>query len=79
MAAPDQRSWATIARPSDLGDFIRRQRIAQDWTQEELAAELGITRQYLQEIEQGKPSLFVERLFAVLRELDITWKFEARR
>src|SRR5690242_5019270 len=74
-----QHAWATVARPRDLGDFLRSQRVAQEWTQEELAAELGITRQYLHEIEQGKPSLYTERLFAILRELGITLRVEATR
>ena len=73
------RPWATVARPSDLGDFLRAERVAQNWTQEELAAELGITRQYLHEIEQGKPSLYTTRLFAILRELGVTLRVEATR
>lgn len=74
-----QHDWATVARPSDLGAFLRAQRVSQDWTQDELAAELGITRQYLHEIEQGKPSLYTDRLFAVLRELGVTLRVEATR
>jgi len=70
--------WAAVTRPTDLGHFLRRQRQQRGLTQVELAGELGISRRYLIEIEQGKPSLYTDRLFAVLRELDLVLKVEAR-
>ena len=80
MAAQNrQHPWASVARASDLGAFLRAQRIAQGWTQEEFAAELGISRQYLHEMEQGKPSLYTDRLFAVMRELGLTLRVEATK
>jgi HTH-type transcriptional regulator/antitoxin HipB len=69
--------WAYVTRPADLGDFLRRRRTQRGLTQAALADELGITRRYLVEIEQGKPSLYTDRLFALLRELDIVLKVEA--
>jgi len=33
-----------------------------------LAARLGTTQRYIWQIEAGKPSIFTDRLFAVLRE-----------
>ena len=68
--------WAWVTRPSDLGSFLRESRSARGLTQAELAAELGISRRYVNEIEQGKPSLYTDRLFAVLRELGVVLKVE---
>lgn len=69
--------WAWVTAPGDLGAFVRAERRRAGLTQEELAADLGISRRYLHEIEQGKPSLYTTRLFAVLRELGITLRAEA--
>ncbi|GAA4832515.1 hypothetical protein GCM10023221_05640 [Luteimicrobium xylanilyticum] len=69
--------WAYVTRPADLGGFLRRRRTQRGLTQAELADDLGITRRYLVEIEQGKPSLYTDRLFALLRELDVVLKVEA--
>lgn len=74
----EHTEWAAVTRPADLGHFLRRQRQRRGLTQVELADELGISRRYLVEIEQGKPSLYTDRLFAVLRELDLVLKVEAR-
>ena len=71
-------AWAWVTRPTDLGDFLRDRRLQRGLTQAELADELGISRRYVVEIEQGKPSLYTDRLFAVLRELDIVLKAEQR-
>ncbi|KQR15890.1 helix-turn-helix domain-containing protein [Cellulomonas sp. Leaf334] len=71
-------AWAWVTRPTDLGDFLRDRRQQRGLTQAELADELGISRRYVVEIEQGKPSLYTDRLFAVLRELDIVLKAEQR-
>jgi HTH-type transcriptional regulator/antitoxin HipB len=38
-------------------------------TQAELADELGVSRQYVIELETGKPNLYSERLFQTLRLL----------
>ena len=72
------QAWAWVTRPADLGSFLRDRRLQRGLTQAELADELGISRRYVVEIEQGKPSLYTDRLFAVLRELDIVLKAEQR-
>ncbi len=47
-------------------------------TQAELAEDLGISRRYVVEIEQGKPSLYTQRLFAMMRELGVILRAEER-
>lgn len=60
-----------IASPEQLGDAIRQGREIQGWSQRQLAARLGVTQKWLWELEQGKPGLLMERLFAALREVDV--------
>lgn len=60
-----------ITSPEQLGDAIRQGREIQSWSQRELAARLGVTQKWLWELEQGKPGLLMERLFAALREVDV--------
>jgi HTH-type transcriptional regulator/antitoxin HipB len=62
-------SWARVNTPADLGRFLRLLRIQQGLTQAELAAELGVSRNYVSEIEAGKPNLYTDRLFSALRLL----------
>jgi len=38
------------------------------WSQRELAARLGVSQRYIWEVEAGKPSIFMERLFEIMRE-----------
>lgn len=63
-----------VTSPAQLGDAIRQGREIQGWSQRELARRLGVTQKWLWELEQGKPGLLMERLFAALREVDVTLK-----
>lgn len=62
-------SWAPIYSPVDLGVYLRDLRTQQHLTQAQLADELGVTRQYVVELEAGKPNLYSDRLFRALRLL----------
>lgn len=70
--------WAPIQTPADLGQFLRRLRHERGWSQQRLAEELGTTRQYVFEIESGKPNLYSDRLFAALRLLGGALRAERR-
>jgi HTH-type transcriptional regulator/antitoxin HipB len=74
--APATR-WTTVYTASDLGDFIARLRVENNLTQQELADALGISRRYVYEIESGKPSLYTDRLFSLLRLLGARIRVEA--
>ena len=63
-----------VTSPAQLGDAIRQGREIQGWSQRELARRLGVTQKWLWELEQGKPGFLMERLFAALREVDVTLK-----
>lgn len=62
----------TIRRFRDLGAVIKAVRRSRGVRQDELAEDLAITRNYLQELENGKPTLYISRLFRALNKLGIT-------
>jgi len=56
-----------IRTPQALGKALQQARLLDGKSQRDLAAELGISQRWLCELEQGKPGIFTERLFDVLR------------
>ena len=62
----------TIRRFRDLGAVIKAVRRSRGIRQDEMAEDLAITRNYLQELENGKPTLYITRLFRALNKLGIT-------
>lgn len=69
--------WARVRSATDLGSFLAELRVRHDLTQDEVAERLGISRRYLYEIESGKPSLYTDRLFALLRLYGATLTVES--
>jgi HTH-type transcriptional regulator/antitoxin HipB len=68
--------WGYIRTPTDLGAFLARARQDHGLTQQELADELGVSRRYVSEIENGKPGLYSERLFQTMRLLGVRLRAE---
>ncbi|HSY15196.1 MAG TPA: helix-turn-helix domain-containing protein [Jatrophihabitantaceae bacterium] len=71
------KRWAQVLTPTDLGAFLANLRAERDLTQQELADLLGVSRRYIYEIEAGKPGLYTDRLFALLRLLGARLTIEA--
>ncbi len=71
-------TWTT-PQPRDLGAYLSRVRRARGLTQAQVADELGITRQYLSELENGVENLWVQRLFELLDTLDVDLRLQERR
>jgi HTH-type transcriptional regulator / antitoxin HipB len=69
-------AWAAVRTPEDLGRFLARVRKDHGLTQEALAEQLGVSRRYVSEIENGKPGLYTERLFQMLRLLGVHLRAE---
>lgn len=63
-----------------LGRILQQARLLRGWSQRELAARLNTTQRYIWEIEAGKPSIFTDRLFAMMREtgMELTATIEAQ-
>lgn len=55
---------AAITNETTLGLILREARIARGLTQRELAAELGVDQRYVVELEAGKPTKALQRVFA---------------
>lgn len=60
-----------VRNAQSLGRILQQARLLSGLTQRELAAKLGTTQRYIWEIKAGKPSIFMERLFAVMRETGV--------
>jgi len=58
----------TIVSAESLGRILQQARPLSGMSQRELARRLGITQKYVWELEAGKPSLVMDRLFAAMRE-----------
>ena len=57
-----------VTSPESLGRILQQARLLSGLTQRELAKRLGTTQRYIWEVEAGKPSIFMDRLFAIMRE-----------
>ena len=57
-----------VTSPESLGRILQQARLLNGWSQREMATRIGTTQRYIWEIEAGKPSIFVDRLFALMHE-----------
>jgi transcriptional regulator with XRE-family HTH domain len=57
-----------VTSPESLGRILQQARLLAGLSQRELAKRLGITQKYVWELESGKPSIVMDRLFAAMRE-----------
>ena len=60
-----------MTRPTKVTNQVRRHRVAKDLTQEQLASQLGVSRQTLIAIENGKYSPSLEFAFALAKALEV--------
>ena len=69
-----------VTSAESLGRILQQARLLSGISQRELAARLGTTQRYIWEIEAGKPSIFMDRLFAAMREtgMELTATIHAR-
>lgn len=61
----------SVTKFRDLGAVIKAVRQSREIRQEDLSESLGFSRDYLREIESGKPNLLTSRLFRTLNKLGI--------
>ena len=57
-----------VTSPESLGRILQQARLLAGLSQRELASRLGTTQRYIWELEAGKPSLLMTRLFAAMHE-----------
>lgn len=63
---------STVRNPEALGAVVRQARMAAGLTQQELAQRLGMPKQMMWNLENGRSTKAIDRLFAVLRETGVT-------
>jgi HTH-type transcriptional regulator / antitoxin HipB len=62
----------TVRRATDLGNAVRTARKRQGLTQAELAARADVGLRFLSELENGKPTVQLQRTMRVLAALGLT-------
>lgn len=60
-----------IQNPVDLGNAIKEARKARKWSQSALASRIGVSRQWLVEMEQGKKTAEIGLILRTLSELNL--------
>ena len=55
-----------VSSRESLGRMLQQARLVAGLTQRELATQLGTTQKYIWELEAGKPSILMDRLFAAM-------------
>lgn len=65
-----------IYTPASLGQAIRHYRTTAGLTQAQLAEMTGLQRSYLSELESGKETQQLKRIFRVLRHLGVRMTLE---
>lgn len=68
---------AALVTTRDIGLAIRRRRKELGWDQARLALAAGTSRQWIVDIEQGKPRAELERVLRALAALDLSLTVEA--
>jgi HTH-type transcriptional regulator / antitoxin HipB len=57
-----------VTSAESLGRILQQARLLSGLSQRELAQRLGTSQRYIWELEAGKPSILMDRLFAAMRE-----------
>ncbi|MEZ5085888.1 MAG: helix-turn-helix transcriptional regulator [Tessaracoccus sp.] len=60
-----------IARAEDIGAVLRRARVDKGMSQQQLAAMLGVTRQWVASVEAGAPTARLGLVIDALRCVDV--------
>ena len=66
------RYTTRVTGPESLGQLIQQARVASGQTQAELADELGISQRTITEIETGKSTKQMRRVFQLLKTVGVT-------
>lgn len=74
----DTTRWTTARSARDLGAFAQQVRRRRGLSQAALADELGMTRQYVSEVESGVENLYITRLFEIFDELGVDVRLAER-
>ena len=62
----------TVTNPQALGRLLQQARLSRGLSQQQVASELGISQGYVSELESGKSSLALTRIFDIMRMTGMT-------
>jgi transcriptional regulator with XRE-family HTH domain len=65
-----------VTNPQDLGRLLQQARLSRGLSQQQVADELGISQGYVSELESGKSSLALTRIFEIMRLTGMTLRAE---
>ena len=65
-----------VASPQAFGRLLQQSRLAQGLSQQQVADRLGISQSYVSELESGKTSLALMRIFEIMRLTGMTLQAE---
>lgn len=65
-----------VASPQALGRLLQQARLARGLSQQQVADKLGISQSYVSELESGKTSLALMRIFEIMRLTGMTLEAE---
>lgn len=65
-----------VSSPQALGRLLQQARLSQGLSQQQVAAHLGISQSYVSELESGKTSLALMRIFEIMRLTGMTLQAE---
>jgi HTH-type transcriptional regulator/antitoxin HipB len=63
--------WMIVTSPVSLGNAIREMRIAKGLSKPDAAARCRVGRRFLLEVENGKPTVRLDKVLAVMKGLGI--------
>jgi transcriptional regulator with XRE-family HTH domain len=66
----------TVTSPQALGRLLQQARLSRGLSQQQVADELGISQGYVSELESGKMSLALTRIFDIMRLTGMTLQAE---
>ena len=62
----------SVTTPQALGRLLQQARLSQGLSQRQVADQLGISQAYVSELESGKTSLALTRVFEIMRLTGMT-------
>ena len=62
----------TVSSPQALGRLLQQARLMNGLSQQQVASQLGISQAYVSQLESGKTSLALTRIFDIMRLTQMT-------
>lgn len=64
-------NWRVVAKLSEIGIFLRRKRKEMGLTQSDAAGLCNVGVRFISDMENGKPTMHIDKVFKVLKRFGI--------